>query len=144
MNVQVLSLRRPRCTTARAHRWTASVREYLSTGCGRRFSTEIYERERFSMKTYRKLVLFLQKSSKISGNLWEFMGKCFSRISVLQFPLDKLSGSFAGARVSLPATSKLKRLSAIRRAPRQPTRTDLLKRESTVSELDWCDCACCT
>ena len=39
-------------------------------------STGANRRKRFSTKTYRKLVLFLQKSSKVSGNLREFKGEC--------------------------------------------------------------------
>ena len=51
-------------------------REYLGTGYGLRFSTEIYGSKRFSTNTYRSLALFLQKSPKISGNLQEFTGEC--------------------------------------------------------------------
>ena len=55
------------------------LREDLSTEYGLRFSTEIYgskRQKRFSTNTYRKLVLLLHKSSKISGNLREFTGYC--------------------------------------------------------------------
>ena len=47
------------------------IREDLSTGYGLRFSMEIYGRKRFSTNTYRKLVLFLQKSAETSGSLRE-------------------------------------------------------------------------
>ena len=50
------------------------VREDLSTGYGRRFSTEIYRSKREKTNTYWWRVLFLQKSSKISGDLQEFTG----------------------------------------------------------------------
>ena len=52
----------------------AHIREDLSTGYGLRFSTEIYWRKRFSTNTYRKLVLFLQKSPKstnTSRSVWD-------------------------------------------------------------------------
>ena len=52
------------------------IREDLSTGYGIRFSTEVYGRKRLSTNTYRKPVLFLQKSPKVSGNLRESTGEC--------------------------------------------------------------------
>ena len=53
-------------------------KEYSSMGYGLRFSTEVCGsgRERFSTKTYRKLLLFLQKSPKVSGSLREVIGEC--------------------------------------------------------------------
>ena len=60
-----------------ARRSAAKLREYLSTGYGLQFSTEIYSgangRKQFSTKTYKKPVL-LQKSPKIFGNLRESTG----------------------------------------------------------------------
>ena len=56
-----------------------TVREDLSTGTGSGFlrkSTGANGRKRFSTKTHRKLVLFLQESPKVSGNLREIMGGC--------------------------------------------------------------------
>ena len=50
------------------------IRKYLGIENGLRFSTEIYWRNRLSVKAYRKLVLFLHKFPKVSGNLREFMG----------------------------------------------------------------------
>ena len=43
----------------------------LSTGYGLRCSTKIYGRKRFPTNTYRRLVLFLQKSPETSGSLRE-------------------------------------------------------------------------
>ena len=66
------------------------LREYSSSGMGSGFlrkSAGTNGRERFSTKAYRKLVLFLQKSSKISGNLREFPGECnLGILQLLQFP----------------------------------------------------------
>ena len=45
-------------------------------GTGSSFLRKIYGRKRLSTNTYRKLVLFLQKSPKVSGNLQEFTGEC--------------------------------------------------------------------
>ena len=50
------------------------LREYVSTAHELRLSTEIYGGKRVSMNTHRKLVLFLQKSPKVSRNLREFTG----------------------------------------------------------------------
>ena len=58
---------------------SAIIRECLSTGYGLRFSTEIFGSKREKTvfhETYRKPVLFLQKSPKISRNLREFTGEC--------------------------------------------------------------------
>ena len=68
-------------------RW---LREDLRTGYGLRFSTEANGRKRFSTNTYRKLILFLLKSPKVSGDLREFTGECNqSRNPVFQLPLKK-------------------------------------------------------
>ena len=60
--------------------WPRSViRGYLRTGYGLRRSTEIYRskrEKRFPTNTCRKLVLFLQKSPKVSGNLRGFTEEC--------------------------------------------------------------------
>ena len=67
--------------TVDARAW---LREYLiqrvlDTGYGLRFSTTTYgskrEKQRFSTNMYRKLVLFLQRSPNISGNIREFNGR---------------------------------------------------------------------
>ena len=71
-------------------------------------------RKRLSTNTYRKPALFLQKSPKISGNLWEVMGECQSRNPVLQFPLSS-SPPPACAAPAGPATSP-----AARRRSRRP------------------------
>ena len=49
--------------------------EYLSAGYGLRFSTGANGITGFP-RIYRNLVLFLQESPEISGNLWEFTGEC--------------------------------------------------------------------
>ena len=67
------------------------IREDLRTGYGLRFSTEIYRSKRFSTNTYRKLVLFLEKSPKISGNLREFTGEC--NLEILCFNSLLIQGS---------------------------------------------------
>ena len=53
---------------------TPDIRENLGTGYGLRFSAKIYgsKRERTVFhKTHRVLVLLLQESPKVSGNVWE-------------------------------------------------------------------------
>ena len=74
----------------------AALREDLGTGYGLRFPTEIYGRKWFSTKTFRKPVLFLQTSLKISGNLllWEFTGEC--TLGILYS--SSLSGTLPGGR----------------------------------------------
>ena len=55
------------------------ISEYLGTGYGLRFSTEIYGNKRGEMafqETASRKLLFLQKYPKISRSLREFTGKC--------------------------------------------------------------------
>ena len=57
----------------------AYLREYLSTGYGLRFSTEIYgsKREKTVFHEYLQEACFvLTEISEISGNLREFTGEC--------------------------------------------------------------------
>ena len=61
-----------------------------------RKSTGANERKRFSTNTYRKLVLFLQTSPKISANLREISGECNLGIlhssSLLSAPVSSIRG----------------------------------------------------
>ena len=78
--------------------WAGKVREYLSTEYGLRFSEEIYGRKRFSTNTYRNRVCFLEKSSKISGNLREFTGECNLGILYSSSLLKKETGWMSSSR----------------------------------------------
>ena len=69
----------------------------MSTGYVQRapvFYTNLREQTgetRFSTNTYRKPVLFLHTSLRISGNLWEFTGECNPRILYSSSLLSRVS-----------------------------------------------------
>ena len=65
-----------------------------------RKSTGANGRNQFSTNTYRKLVLFLQKSPKVSGNLREFAGEC--NLGILYFSSLLAEPRCARASLSLP------------------------------------------